>query len=156
MGLKGWINMQLRQSEAHLSINHFGNVSQMIISTRMMREKLFNQLCEGMVASPEWIHFDSKTLLDYQIITFWETSKDRFSGNRSIRRRVILVLKSPSTIWRLRKITNFGPRGSWSLPRGWKLFRTNPLSKYQILTSWEQFTTNLVKIGQIGRKLLNF
>ena len=67
--------MQFRQTEAHLSINHFQKCLRNDYLDPYDAVKWFNQLCEGMVASSEWIYFDSKTLLVYQILTVWEHLK---------------------------------------------------------------------------------
>ena len=61
--------MQLRQSKAHLSINHFHKCLKNDYLDPYDAGKMVQSAMWIMVASSEWIYLDQKTLLDYQILT---------------------------------------------------------------------------------------
>ena len=56
------------------------------------------------------------------------------------------------------KMSENATLASWSLPRGWKVFRTNPLAKYQMLDPKQHLRPCLTEIGALGRtrKLFKF
>ena len=126
IGSKGWIKMQLRQSEAHLSINHFQKcIRNDYLDPYDAGEMIQFSYVKLWSLPREWICFDSKTLLDYLIITLVKHLKTDLAEIRQLSRKLHQFKKPHITYADSGNMTNFGPWASWSLPQEWKLFGIN-------------------------------